>query len=344
MIRILLFLCLVAAPFSSGLAVEVDVYTGETPVSGQDAGERRQALPRALGNVLEKYSGVRSLDAYPEAKASLRNAESILVTFYYRNVEKTLADGSTTEQLNLVAKFAPDEVDELARALQLPLWQARRDPLEVWVVVDNGRQREILPLETAYARQSLSAVSELRGQPLVWPEPDEEGMYSVDMQLLWGGYTEDLASLNGVGVLILAARREGARWGIRTNLGFSGEHFAWRIQDFDLEAGLVEGLQKAIDQVAVSMAIAADEQGVWSRELTVEGINSSSDYQSCLAYLQGLGIVDSVAVISAQPGGMTFRLGLNAAPDYLDEAFLRSGLLEAGDEENLFTYRRDLQE
>ena len=344
MIRILLFLCLVAAPFSSGLAVEVDVYTGETPVTGQGASERRQALPRALGNVLEKYSGVRSLDEYPEAEAALGNAESILVTFYYRNVEKTLADGSSTEQLHLVAKFAPDAVDELARALQLPLWQLQRNPLEVWVVVDNGRRREILPLETAYARQSLAAVADRRGQPLVWPEPDEEGMYSVDMQLLWGGYTEDLASLNGVGGLILAARREGAQWGIRANLGFGGEHFAWRIQDFDLEAGLVEGLQKAIDQVANSGSIAAAEQGVWSRELTVRGINSSSDYQSCLAYLQGIGIVDSVAVISAQPEGMTFRLGLNAAPDYLDEAFLRAGLLEASDEENLFDYRGGSQQ
>lgn len=300
-------------------------------------------MPKALGNVLEKYSGVRSLDAYPDAEAALQSAQSILVTFYYRNAERTLADGASVEEMRLVAKFSSNEVDELARSLQLPLWQAQRNPLEVWVVVDNGRQREIMPLEMAYARESLDAVAANRGQPLVWPQADEEGMYSVDMQLLWGGYTEDLASLNGVGVLILAARREGARWGIRTNLGFGGENFAWRIHDFDLEAGLVEGLQKAIDQVATSNAIAASEQGVWSRELTIAGLNSSTDYQEFLAYLQGIGIVDSVSVISARPDGMTFRLGLNAAPNYLDEAFARSEVIEESDEESLFVYRGGIQ-
>jgi hypothetical protein len=339
MIRFLLLFCLVAAPFSSVLAVEVDVYTGETPVSGQAASERRQALPAALANALQKHSGLRSLDDIPEAAPVLQSASSILVTFFYRNAERILADGTSSEELRLVAKFSPNEIDELARSLQLPLWPALRNPLEVWVVVDDGRQREILPLETAFTRDSLQDVADLRGQPLVWPEPDEEGMYPVDMQLLWGGYTEDLASLNGVGVLILAARREGARWGIRANLGYRGEHFAWRLQDFDIEAGLLEGLNNAIDQVAARSAIAASDQGVWTRDLTISGLHSSGDYQDCLAYLQGIGIVDRVTVLFARPDGMAFRLELNASPNYLDEAFARAGVLEPADEENLFLFQ-----
>lgn len=339
MIRFLLLFCLAAMPFSSGLASEVDVYTGETPVNSQDAPERRKALPKALANVLEKYSGVRQVEALPDAGPALERASAILVTFYYRSVELPQADGSTMEEQRLVAKFTPAQVDELARSLQLPLWQPRRNPLEVWVVVDDGRQRQVMPLEIAYVRNSLDQAAARRGQPLVWPEPDEEGMYPVDMQLLWGGYTEDLASVNGVGVLILSARREGAQWGIRANLGFGGEHFAWRLQNFDLQAGLAEGLQNAIDQVAASSSIAASEQGAWSMELTVSGLNSSTDYQQCLAYLQGIGIVDAVKVVSARPDGMTFRLELNATPTYLAEAFGRGGVLEESEQLNRFVYR-----
>ena len=70
-----------------------------------------------------------------------------------------------------------------------------------------GRAREVLPLELAYVRDVLDDVARGRGQPLTWPLPDDDGMYPVDMQLLWGGYTEELASATGVGVLILAARR-----------------------------------------------------------------------------------------------------------------------------------------
>ena len=79
----------------------------------------------------------------------------------------------------------------------LPFWQPDRKPTEIWVVVDNGLRREVMPVELAYVRDALDETAFQRGFPLNWPQPDEEGMYPVDMQLLWGGYTEDLASLAG---------------------------------------------------------------------------------------------------------------------------------------------------
>lgn len=340
MIRFLLLLSLMLLPVSAAFAVEVDVYTGETVVADQGAREKARGLPLAFEHVLQKYSGVRQFDDYPQVEPALETASSMLVTFYYRNVEQTQADGSSLNELRLVAKFSPPRVDELARSLALPLWQPDRNPLEVWVVVDNGRQRQVMPLEIAYVQESLDATAERRGQPLTWPLPDEEGIYPVDMQLLWGGYTEDLASLNGVGVLILAARREGLEWGVRANLGYGGDNWAWRIQDRDLETGLVEGLQKAIDQVALSSAIGASDLGTWRYELTVTGLRSAVDYQQCLAYLQGIGTVDHVAVVSASPSTVTFRLALNALPRYLEETFEGGSVLEAGEMENTFIFQQ----
>ena len=122
--------------------------------------------------------------------------------------------------------------------MQLPLWRSARPALEVWVVVDDGRGRTVMPLELDYLQDALGDVAQGRGQPLLWPRPDEDGMYPVDMQLLWGGYTEELASATGVGVLILAARREGVEWGVRANLGFRGEHLSSRLRDIDLERAL----------------------------------------------------------------------------------------------------------
>ena len=339
MIRILLLLLLLSLPFSSGLAVEVDVYSGEVTVPDQGSAERRQALPRALDHVFRKYSGQRQLEPDPNLDAVLESASAILVSFYYQNAERTLADGSTEEELRLVAKFSPPEVDELARGLNLPLWQAELNPLEVWVVVDDGRQRQVLPVEIEYVKESLNATARDQGQPLTWPVPDEEGMYSVDMQLLWGGYTEDLASLHGAGVLILAARREGLEWGVRANLGFGGEHWAWRVQDRDLEAALLEGLQLAVDRVASGSAIAASDLGISSYELTVTGLNSAADYQGCLAYLGEIGIVEGVSVLSAKPAAVTFRLDLNAMPQYLEDAFVGDGMLEPGEADNEFVYK-----
>lgn len=319
-------------------AADVDVYTGSVAVTDTSAGERNRALPLALANVLQKYSGLRSLEGVEGAEAALATAPAILVTFYYENAERPLADGSLLEERRLLARFTPSKVDELARVLQLPLWRPARPALEVWVVVDDGFGRSVLPLELAYLRDVLDDVAEGRGQPLLWPRPDEDGMYPVDMQLLWGGYTEELASVNGVGVLILAARREGAEWGVRANLGFRGEHLASRLRDIDLERALSESLQWAIDGVAANSAIQAGDLFASSQEVTILGLDSAADYQACLAYLQGLTVVDGVTVRSARPGQVTFGLSLNALPQYLLESFERDGLFVPAEDGRAWLY------
>ena len=155
MIRILLLLSLMLTPFSGALAVEVDVYTGEAVVADQGRRERDRAVPLAFEHVLQKTSGIRQFDDYPEVQAALKSASSLMVTFYYRNVERMQADGNSLNELRLVARFSAPDVEKLTRTLQLPLWQTSRDPLEIWVVVDNGRQRQVMPVEIAYVQEAI---------------------------------------------------------------------------------------------------------------------------------------------------------------------------------------------
>jgi len=332
----LLILLLTALPVVECLAVTIDVYTGEVPVESKDTKQRNQALPRALGHVLRKMSGLRSFADYPLVEPALGVAPDILVSFYYQNVEAALADGSVSQELRLVAKFSANAVDEMARTLELPLWPVDRQSIEIWVVVDDGLDRRILPVEFAYAWQSMAEAAVQRGMPVDWPVPDIDGNYSVDAQLLWGGYTEDLGISPGKGVMILAARREGPEWGVRSNLAYGNQSWTWRVQDIDLQAALNESLQQAVDQVAVSNTIAASDMGAWMHDLTVTGLRNADDYRRCLSYLQGLGVVTGVTIISAQPGRATFRLQLSALPRYLEEALLGGQFLGFDETERLY--------
>lgn len=345
MIRIPLLLLLAFLPFSGVSAIEVDVYSGEVTVADQSARERRQALPEALKHSLLKISGLRTLEAYPQVEAAVGAASSILVSFHYESRPRLLPDGSELTEQVLVARFAASEVDELVRQLQLPLWPSDRKPTEVWVVIDNGMTRQIMPLEFEYLRGTLDQVATHRGVPLSWPQPDEEGQYPVDLQLLWGGYTEDLASPRGDGILILAARREGLEWSVRSNLGFESENWAWRIRDIDLQAALDEALQLATDQMAASEAIAASDLGTWRHELTVVGLAGSADYEQCLSYLQDMALVERITVLAAQPGSVTFSLQLNALPLYFEDQVASGSLLEFDESKQQYRFttgvRRD---
>jgi hypothetical protein len=332
----LLILLLTVLPVAESLAVTVDVYTGEAPVETKDTKERNQALSLALSHVLQKLSGIRSFEDYPLVEPALAQAPAMVVSFYYQSVETTLADGSVSQELRFVAKFSTSAVDELGRTLGLPLWPVEREPVEVWVVVDDGLDRRIQPVEFAYAWQAMSDVAARRGLPLTWPAPDEEGMYSIDTQLLWGGYTEDLGIAPGKGVMIMAARREGVEWGVRSNLTYGNQSWTWRVQDIDLQTALVESLAQAVDQVAASRTISASDQGTWMHELTIAGLRNAEDYRRCLSYLQGLGLVTKVSVVSAQPGRATFRLQLSALPSYLEQTLLGGQFLESNEAEHVY--------
>ena len=83
-----------------------------------------------------------------------------------------------------------------------------------------------------------------------------------------------------------------------------------------------------MDQVAALDTISASDIGSWSEDLVVRGLNGPDDYRRCLNYLQRISVVEEVAVVSARPGGVTFRLGLSALPDYLEKSLDSDGVLE----------------
>ncbi len=336
--RLIVTLILLSS-IGSGIAAEakLDLYRGEVPVEDQSQAAREAAFPAALSQVLAKLSGLRELDEYPAVHEATRDARSLVLSFYYeqREAEEVLPDsefsnGEARQPQNyLVVRFSSPGVNELMRLLALPRWPTDRDPLTIWVLIDDGLSRRVLPLEYAYLRAPMERVAESRGLPLDWPEAGPEGDYGVDIQLLWGGYTDSIASDGQAGdVLVVAARREGPEWNTRQVLEFGEQHWSWRNRDIDLGRALTEAMHQTADQIAAVQAIAAVDQGSWIHEIVISGLKSGEDYQRCLSYLESLAVVDEVAVRSATPGGVSMSLKLNASPQYFEQALAEEGVLE----------------
>ena len=327
--------------FSNGLAgqglesTKVSLYSGQVAVADQSDREVARGMPLAFAQVLQKLSGLREFTDHAgmdaEAlKAALQDARSMAVTFYYLNPDILLPDGTTQPELRLVAEFSKPAVDRLMQQIRLPLWKPERKPLTTWLVVDDGTQRTIMPMELEYAWDGMVAVAQARGLPLVRPQPDAEGQYGVDEQLLWGGYTEELAAIGVTDVLIIAARREGPEWNARMNLEYAGQSWSWRSRDAAIEVALAEGMHTAISNIAVGNSIAAADQGSSSLEIVVTGIQNATDYARCLAYLEGLSVVEQVRVLRAGPGRVHLNLGLKALPEHFAVAVAEGGVLARG--------------
>jgi hypothetical protein len=323
LIILTLFLVTVEAVADSNL------YSGEVAVASQAEDERNEAIPEALIQVLQKLSGRREMPISPSLDDALQNSDRMLLSFRYINVDRAESDGNIKQELHLVANFMQPEVDRVVQQIGLPRWQQDRPPVQIWAVLDDGRGRQLIPVEYEYAWEAMEDMAALRGLPIEWPELDEEEAQLINMRLVWGGYTDYLVERGapGDGVAIVSARREGPQWTLRWNLAASGKNWSWRNTDDELMFALADGIHQMTDQIAAANAIAASVQGEWIVDVTVGQLRNATDYAACLGYLQGLSLVTAVDVLGAEPGLVRFRMQLNAAPEYLGEAFNRSTVL-----------------
>lgn len=317
-----------------------DLYTGKVAVPGQGEQERKYAIPDALIQVLQKLSGLHEIPFSPALDEALTSAEKILLSYRYEYVDRTGSDGVVTPQLRLVANFIPSEVDKVLQQAALPRWRPERPAVQVWVVVDDGINRALKPLELAYAWEAIEEIASMRGLPVTWPELDEEEKQLIDMRLVWGGFTDYLVERGAPadGVAIIAARREGPDWTLRWNVANETKSWYWRNTDQELLFALAEGIHRMTDQIAGSNSIAVSEQGVTTVEVSIGGLDSSTDYIVCMEYLQGVSLITRVDILAANPGSVHFRLQLNAANEYLAEAFRRGSVLSPASADSGYDY------
>ncbi len=308
---------------------DINLYSGEVAVPSQSEADRNAAIPDALINVLQKITGLRELPLSPVLDEALGGANRMLLSYRYTTIERSDPDGTVSQDLRLVANFVQAEVDKLLQQARLPRWQPERPAVQIWAVIDDGRNRELKPLEFQYAWESMEDIASMRGLPVSWPELDEEEIQLVDMRLVWGGFTDYLVERGAPedGVAIIAARRKGPEWTLRWNLVSGTQKWSWHNSDQELMFALARGMHRMADQIAVSNTIAASEQGLWTLDVTIGELNSAEDYVGCLEYLQNLSLVNTVDVIGADPGRVHFRLQLNASSEHLLEAFNRGSVL-----------------
>jgi hypothetical protein len=324
---LLIFITLYLTAFEA--VADKNLYSGVIEVPSQGEADRNAAIPDALIQVLQKLTGLREVPLSPTLDEALGSANRMLLSYRYTTTERSGPGGTVSRELRLVANFMQAEVDRLLQQASLPRWQPERPAVQIWVVIDDGRNRELKPLEFQYAWESMEDIAAMRGLPVSWPELDEEEIQLVDMGLVWGGFTDYLVERGAPedGVAIIAARREGPKWTLRWNLVSGTQKWSWHNSDQELMFALAQGMHRMADQIAFSNAIAGSEQGLWSVDVTIGELNSAEDYVGCLEYLQNLNLINTVDVNGADPGLVHFRLQLNASPEHLVEAFNRGSVL-----------------
>jgi len=319
-VMMFLALCLpVATMAQSGLRTEGDVasasgaYEAEVPVNSQGDADRNGALARALGNVLAKLSGDRSVITRPGVMQALRDAKNYVASYDYRQDQSTSASGAPSFRTMLVARFRQDDVDGLISALGLPLWPQPRPKPVVWLAIDDGSGPRLVTVQQANAARPLLNRAIERGYKLGLPTGSAAEQALVGA--IWRKDTAAVARASSryappmqlVGKLY---RDKTGGWVADWVFVDGGKELnAWTTNDSDARRAMAGGADGAADALVRRYAKPAAAAGVaGSYTIVVTGLNSAEDYLRLAAGLRESPVVRNITPLRASGNRLELSL------------------------------------
>lgn len=333
-----LALCLpVATMAQSGLRTEGDVasatgaYEAEVPVNSQADADRNGALARALGNVLAKLSGDRSVTGRPGVMQALRNAKDYVASYDYRQDQSTSATGAPSYRTTLIARFREDDVDGLIAALGLPLWPQPRPKPVIWLAIDDGSGPRLVTVQQANAARPLLNRAIERGYKLGLPTGS-----AAEQALVGAIWRQDTAAVARASSryappmqLVGKLYRQGGGWVADWVFVDGGKELnKWTSKDSDARRAMAGGADGAADALVRRYAKAGAASGAaGTYPIVVIGLDSAEDYMRLAAGLRETAVVRNVTPLRASGDRLELALEMTTGLAGLNRMLGANGVI-----------------
>lgn len=184
----MLFLPLMSPAYAARVP---DLYQAEAQVSGEDPEQREPAFREALGKVLIKVTGSRSILTRGSLTGGLDDAASFVQQFRYR--VDSLDDSGKEPHRSLWVSFDKALVDRFLAERRLPVWSENRPAVLVWLGVEARGKRQLFdPERNQPERTTVEAAAAERGLAMVFPIMDLEDQTQMQVADLWGSFESNI--------------------------------------------------------------------------------------------------------------------------------------------------------
>lgn len=317
-------------------AVELDdLYDVRVEVDGQGDDERERGFLDGLEQVIVRASGRSDVLAEPEVEPILDDPAGYIQTYRYRSIpdgEREDAEEEDDSASHYLEMSFNDE--RLARDLResgVVMWGGRRPEILLWVAVEGGRDRYIIGADDgADARAELRRHAQRRGLPLLFPLLDVEDQGRVDFIDIRARFLDAVAEASEryrAEVMLVGhvEQRAEADWSAEWTLVADDREIRWEGTGRTRDEALGSGVGGATDRLAEMMAGQEGEET--SLYITVEAVETMSDYTRVADYLAGLVRVRSAEVDRVSADRARFRVRLQGRPQDLERTLSLGDLL-----------------
>ena len=240
--------------------------------------------------------------------------------------QRVAASTTVDEQRFIEVEFSSVLIERMLTDARIPLWDSNRPSVLIWVALqDEFGNRSLLSSDINNDIIDLIAdFADARGLPVLFPVLDFEDRRNLSEDLVWRLDEEAirLASMRYGADSILTGRLHFTSSGELLGLWqfqFQGETVVFDGFSTDLEAYLNAPLERVTSQLAQYFAIVPESNPAASVILRVDGISNLQDYSALVAYIGGLGLVDSVVASQVAGERLELQLGLVGEVQQLNE-------------------------
>ena len=287
-------------------------YRAEVPVSSQNAGEKRGATVRALGQVIVRLTGNEQAASNPVIRRGYGSIDGLTTSSTFRQ-DSDVVNGVPVYKTVLVLTFDPEGVDALIAGAGLKFWTSERPRPILWLAIDDGRGPRLVTSQQPNVVKPLATRGLERGMRYLLPQGSAAEQAAVTS--IW--------NLNGPGMRVLSNRyrndtqllgkvyREAGGWAAKWLMTQDGIELArWSFADADPRKVIASGVDAGANAIAKRDAVYLDTGVAGMYLVDVGGVQSQADYVRLVSYLQRMAIVRKISVVEATPDKLRMQLDL----------------------------------
>ncbi|WP_232576384.1 DUF2066 domain-containing protein [Photobacterium carnosum] len=312
----LLFLAVLVLPVQA--ATVNDLYRTQVTLIGSDQQADQAAREQGLANVLVKISGNTDILNNATIKTAITNSGRYVSQLGYSQV-----DGQRAINLS----FDKNQIKQLLIKSKASIWKDQRPNILVWMVDNDGQQRNILWDQSTNALvNDTKQAADSRGLPLTFPVGDITDETAVNASDLWGGFIDPIAvastRYHADGLLLVKAQQQ-PDGNVSLNWQFYPQQPS-KIATVEVQpitgttsGTLAQSSNKMINQVTDYLAnkYAVVLGGVAGGKVNIEvdNIQSTENFFALEKMLNGLTTVNSANAMRIKGDSVIFQLNLQGS-------------------------------
>ncbi len=299
------------------------------PIANQERSELNRTLPAAFSQLLQKLTANPEVISQPWANLVMGQAERYVSSFRYQQPVET-TEGTREPRLQLVIQFDSVAVTKLLEDSATPYWSNIRPTLVLWLLLDEGRKRQIINGEAEFAR-AISTTADQFGLQIILPLMDLQEQSLVTASHLWLQDTQLLhqaSSRYDSQIFVIARLQQHSDSKLSGDwlLSINGEQQQWVHPKVDVDdhfalafAAMREPLFRRYSHSPLTIHSTSD--------LLVTRVTDFNSFRKIRDYLANLQGVTQVIPLQVAPGNVLFRLQHSGEWSELTRLFERGNRL-----------------